>query len=101
MARLPKQVRWLFWEADFPGLDTERHADYVLARVLEQGRMRDVRWLIATYGMERIRRFFETVGHPEISDRTLAFWRAVLDAKEDKWASPPTWRRRSSRRWPG
>lgn len=91
-------MRWLFWEVDFDDLDTDADADYVLARVLERGRMVEVRWLIEQYGHDRIRTFFRDVGHPEISKRTIAFWRTVLDA-EEPWAEQPSWRTTSDVPW--
>lgn len=99
--RLPDDMRWVFWEHDFPALDTERHADSILARILEHGRMCEVRWAIDTYGMERIHRFFREVGHPELSRRTILFWRAVFDAEDEPWQQPPAWRTHSSAPWIG
>lgn len=91
--RLPSQLRWLFWEVDFDALDPDRHAAAILARILERGRMADVQWAIGFYGMERIHRFLRETGSPELSDRTVTFWRAVFKAEDEKWASPPAWRR--------
>lgn len=99
MPRVPESLRPLFRETDFDRLDVQKHADSILARVLEHGRMADVRWLVKTYGFERIHRFFREVGHPEISPRTTALWRAVLRAEEETWASPPAWRRTSNVPW--
>jgi hypothetical protein len=101
VARLPRTMRWLFWETDFDALDPSKHANFILARVLEHGRMPEVRWVIATYGLERIHHFLRDVGHPELSARTLAFWRAVLRAGSERWASPPAWRKSSIARWHG
>lgn len=99
MAAPAQSVRWLFPEVDFESLDTDAHADYVLARVLERGRLEDVKWAIAALGMARIHQFFREVGHPEISDRTRCFWRAVFQAEDEQWPSPPSWRRSSSAPW--
>lgn len=96
---IPPRMRWIFWDVDFEQIDPEAHADGVMARVLERGRLEDVRWLIETYGLERIRSFFREVGSPEISERTRTFWRAVFDAKEEVWAEPPAWRRSNSPLW--
>jgi len=101
MARLPTRVRWLFWEMDFGRLDTRRHADYIIGRVVEFGRLEDVRWLIKTYGLERIHQFFRVAGDTEISLRTIAFWRAYFKAWDETWAAPPSWRRRFSEFWLG
>ena len=97
--KLPHRLRWLFPELDLESLDAERDAHSILPRILERGRMVDVRWAIGRYGMERIHRFFREAGHPELSDRTIAFWRAVLKAEDETWASPPAWRRSSSAPW--
>src|SRR5438094_718861 len=101
MRRLPPEMRWLFWETHFEALDVTRHEHYVLGRVLEYGRMPDVRWAIDTYGLKRIHRFLRDVGHPELSRRTVSFWRAVLRAETETWASPPAWRKSSVAHWHG
>lgn len=98
-AKVPKRMRWLFWNVDFDKLDVNRDIDAILARVLEFGRLEDVRWALRTYGRERIHTFFRTVGSPEISERTVTFWRAVFRAKGEAWPRPPAWRRSSSAPW--
>ena len=99
MDHLPQSMRRLFWDSNVDEIDLERHADSILARVLEFGFFDDVKWLIAHYGLPRIHRFFREVGHPEISERTRHFWRAVLGAEHEEWASPPAWRKSSSSLW--
>jgi len=96
---VPQRMKWIFWDVDFGKIDLEAHADGIMARVLERGRLEDVRWLIDRYGMERIHDFFRRVWSPEVTDRTRGFWRAVFGAKEEQWAEPPAWRRSSSRLW--
>jgi hypothetical protein len=97
--KVPKRFRWVFWEVDASALDTAASADYIIPRVLEFGGIEEVRWLIATYGMAGIHRFLREVGHPELSERTLRFWRAALKAKHETWASPPDWRKSSGAPW--
>jgi hypothetical protein len=92
-------MRWLFWEVDFGALDTEAHGDYILPRILERGRLEDVRWAIDTYGLVRIHAFFREVGHPELSGRTLAFWRALLQAEDETWQAPSRFRANNSAPW--
>jgi hypothetical protein len=92
-------MRSLFWNVDFGALEVERDADFILERVLERGRLVDVRWAIETYGLPRIRRFFRSAAHRELSARTVQLWRVVLGAKEERWPEPPAWRRTSSVPW--
>jgi len=96
---IPKSLHWLFWNVDVARLDVERDAVAVLGCVLERGRMEDVRWVVRTYGLPRIVRFFEEGGHPEISRRTRLFWRAALGARRDAWPEPEASRARSAAPW--
>lgn len=98
---VPTSLRWLFWDVDVDQLDLDTHADYILPRVLERGGLDDVRWLLGEYGQDRIHAFLRDVGHPELSARTLAFWRAALHAEDEPWASAPGWRKSSDAPWPG
>jgi hypothetical protein len=99
-ARLPPPsgMRAFFWDVDYDALDLDAHADAILARVLEYGRLVDVRWALAAYGPERIRAFFRETAHPLISDRTRSFWRAYFHA-EEPWAHLPAWRKSSAAPW--
>lgn len=99
MARVPREFKWLFPNVDFRRLDTDKDEVHILSRILEFGRLVEVRWVIATYGYERIHAFFRDVGHPEMSDRTLAFWRAVFNAEGETWAKPPDWRKSRIAPW--
>jgi hypothetical protein len=99
--QLPSELHWLFWESAVDALEVERDANYLIPRILEFGRLADVSWVLRTYGKERIHAFLRDVGHPELSPRTLAFWRAFFSAEGESWASPPPWRTTSSAPWPG
>jgi hypothetical protein len=99
--RPPKRMSWLFWDVDLENINVHRDESYVLARVLEHGTLIDVEWAIKTYGLERIHRFFREVGHPDLSEATLSFWRATFKAGEEKWAEPPRWRKASGVPWHG
>lgn len=92
-------MRWLLWDVDARRIDTDRDAAFLVPRVLEHGGLVEVRWLVEAVGLERIHHFLREVGHPELSPRTLAFWRAILGAEEEEWAGPPPWRRHSSAPW--
>jgi hypothetical protein len=96
---VPAEQQWLFWDVDPNRIDLDKDQNFVLPRVLEKGRMLDVVWVVRTYGLDRIHAFLRDVGHPELSPRTLAFWRAFFEAETETWQSPPAWRRTSSAPW--
>jgi hypothetical protein len=74
-------MRWLFWDVDFDSLDPDTQTNAILPRVLENGRLQDVRDLLAIYDKERIHAFFREVAHPLISDRTRTFWRPTSERR--------------------
>lgn len=46
--------QWLFWDVDLSNLDVERHARYIIGRVLERGCWKDWSAVVGYYGMDRI-----------------------------------------------
>jgi hypothetical protein len=97
--RPPDRIRWLLWDVDFDAVDLARDADGVIPRVLERGRLEDVRWLLDHYGEDRVHAFFRDVGHPEISPRTFSFWRAYFRAQDEPWPNSYASRKSSSAPW--
>ena len=97
---LPTKLHWLFWDVAPSSLDSEKHERFIMARVLERGRLADVRWLLREYGEVAVHEFMRSSGHPELSPRTRAFWRAYFFAQDESWKSPPSWRRNSNAPWP-
>jgi len=93
-------MHWLFWDVDLAQLDVEAHAEYVLGRVLERGRLEDVLWALSTYGADRIHGFLRERARPELSARTLAFWRAFF-REEHPWPTRPDWHPSSPAPWHG
>jgi hypothetical protein len=98
-ASLPESMRWLFWDVDFDAVDADIQADAVLARVLERGRLADVREVLSRYGPERVHAFFRDLAHPLVTERTRAFWRAFFQAENESWATPPSFRTSSAVPW--
>lgn len=96
---IPRRFRWVFWDVDPRALDVLRHRDYILGRVLEKGCIEEVRWVIATYGMNEIHTFLRDRGSPELSRRTVQFWRAAFVAEHEPWAEPAAWRRDTGAPW--
>jgi hypothetical protein len=95
---VPDSLRWLFWDLDVDGVDLEEHAAAVLGRVLEHGRLCDVRLVLDIYGTRRIQSFFRDGAHPLISERTRRFWYSFFGADE-KWPMRPDFRNSSAAPW--
>lgn len=80
MSSVPESLRWLFWDLDVEHVDLEEHCAAVLGRVLENGRLCDVRLVLEIYGTRRIREFFRDGGYPLLSERTRCYFE---DAERD------------------
>lgn len=96
---VPAEQEWLFWDVDPSAIDLGRDRRYVLGRVLERGRLDDVRWAVGQYGFAGIQDFFRAGAHPEISPPTRALWRAVFVASARAWPDPPNWRNGNVAPW--
>jgi len=61
----------LFWDCDSTKVDLEKHARFLIARVLTRGSVDDWRALKDLYGLERLRK--EVTELPSLDRRTLGF----------------------------
>ena len=52
--RLPKFTQKYFWDIDATKLDTEKHATYVIERLLELGNPQSACWLLEHYSRRKI-----------------------------------------------
>ncbi len=98
MSPVPPSLRWLLWDLDADRVDLHEHAAAVLGRVLEHGRLCDVRLVLEIYGPHRIESFFREGAHPLISKRTRGFWQAFFGASET-WPNRPEFQSRSAAPW--
>ena len=96
---VPHEHRWLFWDVDPDTIEFDRDRRYVLARVLERGRLSDVRWVVGIYSLDGVRDFFRSGGHPELSRPTLALWRALFNEQGEPWQTSASWRKTSAAPW--
>ena len=78
---VPRSMRRLFWDTDPYKLDFERHAQYIITRILENGDLEDWNWIRWTYGEERLHKALS--GNRQISPATAELWgRTLLVAHE-------------------
>ena len=95
---VPESLRWLFWDLDADLVDLNEHLAAVLGRVLENGRLCDVRLVLDLYGAPRVLQFFRDGGHPLVSERTRSFWHAFFGEGET-WPTRPDFRNSSAAPW--
>ena len=69
---LSPEVRPLFWDVDLTSLDTEKHADFVISRILCMGRPEHVRWVLENYPKETLRDVIRN--STRLDRKTANFW---------------------------
>lgn len=80
---LQEESRILFDDTRVEDIDPQKHAPFIIARVLDRGTIRSVAALLRLYDRERIRDFLRDGGARQISRRTLALWKAFLNLSSE------------------
>ena len=65
----------LFWDVDPKTIDPQKHARYVIERVMQLGNDREVRWMWRTYAPARLREVAR--GSRALDQETKALWVAM------------------------
>ncbi len=74
--QLPQYLRSYFWDVAFEELGIKTHAFLVIKRVLDRGNLRDIRWLIETYGKNAIKKV--VIETKDLARPTGNFWADML-----------------------
>jgi len=75
--KLPKSLRSYFWDVAFEKLDIQKSAHLVIKRVLDRGNLSDIRWLVKTYGQDKIKKV--VMGTRDLARPTGNFWADILE----------------------
>jgi hypothetical protein len=82
-AVLEKFSKNLFWDADLLDLDTDKHASYIVGRVLEYGQWEDWLFLLQYYGLNRIKDI--SLRLRSLEKKSLAFIATVTQVPENQF----------------
>ena len=82
--QLPESLRPYFWDIEFEELKTKKHAFLVIKRVLDRGNLRDIRWLVKTYGKDEIKKVVSKT--KDLARPTGNFWADLLDLSKKQVA---------------
>ncbi len=76
-ASVARSLKRLFWDKPLKAMDLKQHPVWVVARVLEMGRLEDIHTLEAFMGRDR---FLECIADVRFSSRrTEIFWKHILE----------------------
>jgi excisionase family DNA binding protein len=74
---VPNALLSLFWDADTKSLTS--HDEVVIERVLEQGDLGAIRWLLESCDRSRLLKFLNGKGQRRLSKKSLNFWSLYFD----------------------
>lgn len=80
--QLPEFLQQYFWDVAFEELDIKKHAFLVIKRVLDRGSLRDIRWLVKTYGKDVIKKV--VMSTRDLARPTANFWADILKLSKDQ-----------------
>lgn len=74
----------LFWEYEPQTLDVVKHADVIIARIMERGGWAAMCWLRQTYSQDRLISFLKTRGKQILPPRELNYWALICGIPAEK-----------------
>lgn len=87
ITHIPSGLRPHFQEYDLSSLELDRDADLIIQRTLEYGTWDEIRWLVASYGVDRVRTFVRVRGERMLSRVTFNDWRKLIGTR--RWRHSP------------
>jgi hypothetical protein len=79
---LPSFLKRCFWDVEFKDLDVEKDSKFIIERVIEEGDIKSVRWLLKKYHLRTIRGLVKK--SRGLSKKTANFWAVYFNIpKED------------------
>lgn len=97
--QVPAALRRFFWDVPVSSLSVDRHRDFILARLLEEGDRQALRWLFRVYPRDCVASFLKGRGAAALSRRAWHFWASQVGLHGPSQGAR-AWRRRG-RRWGG
>jgi|YelNatPaOPRAMG01_1025707.scaffolds.fasta_scaffold41291_3 hypothetical protein len=80
--KLPLFLKKYFWDVDFSSLDFEHNPDFVIARILEYGDMKAVRWMRKSVDEKKIKKIVEE--SRQLSRKSANFWSLFFNISREK-----------------
>jgi len=80
--KLPGFLKQYFWDVDFDKINPQKSAQYIIARLIDRGNEKTIRWLFANYPKDLIKKVVTT--RRGFSPKTANFWALILGVDKRK-----------------
>lgn len=85
--RLPKEFKPLMCGYKFNLMDVERDKRIIIVNTVNYGNLNQWRWLIKTYGRDRLRKIINLIPETEFRKDILKLMKLLFNIKKLKYAS--------------
>ena len=68
----------LFWDVDPKKIDPQKHAEYIIERILDFGLDKEVRWMWKHYDHSLIKKV--VYNSRVLHDKSRVFWKLILES---------------------
>jgi len=85
---IPDFLKAIFWEYEFENLDIQKDEELLIAKILRDGNLPALKWLIKTIGVEKVEAWILKTKGKGLTPRQLSFWEIVLSlphSEVSKW----------------
>ena len=82
MRELPCFLKRYFWDVDFPKLQKNFHAQFIIERILEYGNEKAAKWLFQHFTRSEIRRTLTK--RRNISPLSANYWSLILKVSKNQ-----------------
>jgi len=96
---IPSTLRRFFWDVRLADLSIDRHREFILGRLLEDGDRQALHWVCRTYPRRAVVDFLRDRGAALLSRRAWVFW-SLAYGLDTRAGGRSSWRRRG-RAWGG
>jgi hypothetical protein len=80
--KLPESFSGWFWDCDFSKLNPKKYKYYVIERLLEKGRMEQVKWVFDNYGRDEVKKIIEEPIN--LDKESVYFWKMYFQHVEKR-----------------
>lgn len=82
MKKLPPFLKQYFWEVDFNKLDPWKYPKYIIARLMEYGNLKAIRWMLSNFTTRQINNVLRY--SRSLSKKTANFWALVQGIRKEE-----------------
>ncbi len=69
----PNYIKTVLWDVDLKDVDLKEHQNFLIARIIDKGTLKSVKWLESKYSKKNIKKVAKV--SKNISSKTKNFWK--------------------------